>query len=99
MDRRTFVTLMGTAATSALLQSDASFADSPGEPMLGQTLATAKATTAFLSLLTPEQRDEVQFRFSAQPTATAAHFKGGLGGNVTFTGELYGQSMWFQLSR
>jgi Protein of unknown function (DUF3500) len=94
MDRRTFVTLMGTAATSALLQSSASFADSPGEPMLGQTVSIVKATTAFLNLLTPEQRDEVQFPFCVQPTATAAHFKGGLGGNVTFTGELYGQSMW-----
>jgi Protein of unknown function (DUF3500) len=94
MDRRTFVTLMGTAATSALLQSSASFADSPGEPMLGQTVAIVKATTAFLNLLTPEQRDDVQFPFSVQPSATAAHFKGGLGGNVTFTGELYGQSMW-----
>ena len=62
--------------------------------MLGQTVAIVKATTAFLNLLTPEQRDDVQFPFSVQPSATAAHFKGGLGGNVTFTGELYGQSMW-----
>jgi Protein of unknown function (DUF3500) len=36
----------------------------------------------------------VQFPLSPQPKATAAHFKGGMGGNITFTGELYSQSMW-----
>jgi hypothetical protein len=94
MNRRTFVTVIGTATTSALLRSRTSYAATSEEPVLGQTLAIVNATTALLGSLTPQQRDKVQFPFSVLPTATAAHFKGGLGGNVTFTGELYGQSMW-----
>jgi hypothetical protein len=62
--------------------------------MNSQTQAIVVTTRAFLDSLTQEQRDKVQFPFSAQPTATAAHFKGGMGGNMTFTGEQYGQAMW-----
>jgi len=93
MNRRMFFTLVGSATTSALLMSNASLA-APEESPLGQTHIIVQATKAFLGLLTPEQREQVQFTFSAQPSATAAHFKGGLGGNITFTGEQYGQAMW-----
>ena len=59
-----------------------------------QTQAIVVATRTFLDALTSEQREKVQFPFSLQPTATAAHFKGGMGGNMIFTGEQYGQAMW-----
>jgi hypothetical protein len=62
--------------------------------MNSQTQAIAIATTTFLNSLTPEQHEKVQFPLSSQLTATAAHFKGGMGGNMIFTGERYGQAMW-----
>ena len=62
--------------------------------MASQTQAIVAATTSFLNSLAPEQRGKVQFSFSRQPTAIATHFKEGMSGNVTFTGEQYGDAMW-----
>ena len=59
-----------------------------------QTQATVAAATAFLNTLSAEQRGKVQFSFAAQPKATAANFKGGMGGRMTFVGEQYGQAVW-----
>ena len=59
-----------------------------------QTQATVAAATAFLNTLSAEQRGKVQFAFAPQPTATAAKFKGGMGGRMTFVGEQYGQAVW-----
>jgi hypothetical protein len=64
------------------------------KPMTSQTQAIMSATNQFLAALSPDQRDKVQFAFSSQPAATAAHFKGGMGGNMVFTGEQYGDAMW-----
>lgn len=52
------------------------------------------ATKLFLSSLTSEQRQKAQFLFTPQKTATAARFKGGMGGRMTFVGEQYGQAVW-----
>ena len=59
-----------------------------------QTQATVAAATTFLKTLSAEQRGKVQFAFASQPTATAAKFKGGMGGRMTFLGEQYGQAVW-----
>lgn len=59
-----------------------------------QTQATVAAATAFLNTLSAEQRGKVQFAFAAPATATAAKFKGGMGGRMTFLGEQYGQAVW-----
>ncbi len=59
-----------------------------------QTKATVAAATAFLNTLSAEQRGKVQFAFAPQPAATAAKFKGGMGGRMTFLGEQYGQAVW-----
>jgi Protein of unknown function (DUF3500) len=93
MNRRRFFALMGSIATSALLRGRDGRAASE-QPVNSQTQAIVAATGAFLNALTPEQRDKVQFPFSSQLTATAAHFKGGMDGTMTFTGEQYGQAMW-----
>jgi Protein of unknown function (DUF3500) len=93
MNRRTLFALMGSVATSTLLRSSDSLA-APEQPMNSQTQAIVVATATFLNALTPEQRDNVLFPFSPQLTATPAHFKGGKGGNMTFTGEQYGHAMW-----
>jgi hypothetical protein len=49
---------------------------------------------AFLNTLTSEQRSEAQFIFAREPKAIAAHFKGGMRGDVDMIGEQYGQAMW-----
>ncbi len=59
-----------------------------------QTQAIVAATTAFLNSLSAAQREKVQFTFTPQKTATAAKFKGGMGGRMTFVGEQYGQAVW-----
>jgi len=93
MDRRAF--LMLSVATCALLcSSGLGLAASPDSAGAAQTKAIADAATAFLSLMNDEQRARIQFPFAAQPKATAAHFKGGLHGDVVFVGEQYGQAMW-----
>ncbi|MVN78857.1 DUF3500 domain-containing protein [Hymenobacter sp. HMF4947] len=59
-----------------------------------QTKATVAAAIAFLNTLSTEQRGKVQFAFAPQATASAAKFKGGMGGRMTFLGEQYGQAVW-----
>lgn len=59
-----------------------------------QTQNIVAATTAFLGSLSAAQREKVQFTFTPQKTATAAKFKGGMGGRMTFIGEQYGQAVW-----
>lgn len=59
-----------------------------------QTQATVTAAKAFLTTLSAEQRGKVQFAFTAPATATAAEFKGGMGGRMTFLGEQYGAAVW-----
>jgi hypothetical protein len=56
--------------------------------------AIVAATSDFLNSLGPAQREKVQFPFTAQQTATAAKFKGGMNGRMTFVGEQYGQAVW-----
>jgi Protein of unknown function (DUF3500) len=60
----------------------------------GQTHAIVAATTAFLNSLSAVQREKVQFPFTPPKTATAARFKGGMGGRMTFVGEQYGEAVW-----
>lgn len=59
-----------------------------------QTQTIVAATTAFLNSLSAAQRERAQFPFAPQNTATAAKFKGGIGGRMTFVGEQYGQAVW-----
>src|SRR4051812_18969366 len=59
-----------------------------------QTQAIVSATSEFLTLLTPEQRSKVLFEFGPSKHATAAKFKGGLNGQMTFVGEQYGKAVW-----
>lgn len=95
LNRRMALALTSSVALSALLRGTESGVAGP-LPVSGdaQTRAIVDATAAFLNVLTSEQREKLQFSFARQPTATAAHFKGGMGGNMTFTGEQYGQAMW-----
>src|SRR5882724_546081 len=59
-----------------------------------QTQAIVTATSAFLSLLSAEQRAKVQFPFVPLKTSSAAEFKGGMNGRMTFVGEQYGHAVW-----
>lgn len=59
-----------------------------------QTQKIAAAATRFLDRLDAAQRSAVLFRLAPQPQATAAHFKGGLRGDVVFTCEQYSGAMW-----
>ena len=52
------------------------------------------AANAFLNSLTPAQRGKVQFALPLGKTPTAASFKGGRGGQMTFVGEQYGDAVW-----
>ena len=61
---------------------------------LAQTQAIAAAAMAFLNTLDDGKRAGVQFPFAPQPRATAAHFKGGMHGDVDMIGEKYGQAVW-----
>jgi hypothetical protein len=58
------------------------------------TLAIVTATTAFLNSLGIDQREKVQFPFTPQKVATAARFRGGIDGRMTFVGEQYGKAVW-----
>jgi hypothetical protein len=60
----------------------------------GQTKEIVAAASVFLNSLDASQRAKVQFTFTPQKTATAAKFKGGMGGRMTFVGEQYGQAVW-----
>jgi Protein of unknown function (DUF3500) len=59
-----------------------------------QTQAIVTATRAFLDSLSADQRAQVQFPFTPQQTATAAHFTGGPNNHIAFVGEQYGQAVW-----
>jgi hypothetical protein len=59
-----------------------------------RTPAIVSATTAFMNLLSVDQRAQVQFPFTPQKTATAGSFKGGMNGRMTFVGEQYGKATW-----
>jgi hypothetical protein len=61
---------------------------------LTQTQAIAAAATVFLNTLDDRMRAGVQFPFAPQPLATAAHFKGGMRGNIDMIGERYGGAVW-----
>ena len=98
MKRRTILAFTSTAALCALIRGTrAGFAAPVQAEAYAQTQAIVAATVTFLSALAPEQREKVQFPFTRQPMATAAYFKGGVHGNVTFVGEQYGQAIWSDL--
>jgi Protein of unknown function (DUF3500) len=59
-----------------------------------ETRTIVAATTAFLNSLSAAQRTKVQFTFTPQERATAASFKGGMDGRMTFVGEQYGRAIW-----
>ena len=95
MDRRVLLSLTGSVAVGALVRSPrTSFANSEQSAGAAQTQAIVRAAAAFLDTLNLEQRAAVQFPFTVQPKATAAHFKGGRFGNVDMVGEQYGRAMW-----
>jgi hypothetical protein len=98
LKRRTILAFTSTAALCALIRgTHAGFVAPVQAEAYAQTQAIVAATLAFLGALAPEQREKVQFPFTRQPMATAAHFMGGLHGNVRFVGEQYGQAMWSDL--
>lgn len=95
MNRRDFLTLTGSVAMCALIPfTGPSFASPAPSAGAAQTQAIATAAAAFLQSLNDEQRAAVQFPFARQPKATAAHFKGGMRGDVDMVGEQYGQAVW-----
>ena len=59
-----------------------------------QTQLIVTATRAFLDSLSAGQRAQVQFTFTSQKTASAAHFTGGPNNRIAFVGEQYGQAVW-----
>jgi hypothetical protein len=59
-----------------------------------QTQAIVTATRTFLDSLSADQRVQVQFTFTLQQTATAAHFTGGPNNRTAFVGEQYSQAVW-----
>jgi hypothetical protein len=59
-----------------------------------RTHAIASAAAAFLAMLDEDQRTHLCFPFPSEQRATAAYFKGGMNGNITFVGEQLGRSMW-----
>jgi hypothetical protein len=98
LNRRTILALASSVALCALIRgARTGFAAPVQAEAYARTQAIVAATIAFLNALGPEQREKVQFPFTRQPMATAAYFKGGLHGNMTFVGEQYGQAMWSDL--
>jgi hypothetical protein len=98
LNRRTILALSSSVALCALIRGGRTGFAAPAQiEANAQTQAIVAATMAFLNALGPEQREKVQFPFTRQPMATAAYFKGGLHGNMTFVGEQYGQAMWSDL--
>jgi hypothetical protein len=59
-----------------------------------ETQRIVTATTSFLQSLDAEQRAKVVFPWTREKAATAASFKGGMNGQMSFVGEQYGKSMW-----
>ncbi|MFF9550770.1 DUF3500 domain-containing protein [Methylobacterium fujisawaense] len=95
MHRRNVLALTGSVALCALTSSTgSSLANAATSAGLAQTRLVAEAATLFLGALSDRQRIEVQRPFSPQPKATAAHFKGGMHGDLDMVGEQYGQAMW-----
>src|SRR5580692_2860885 len=98
LNRRTILALSSSVALCALIRGGRTGFAAPAQiEANAQTQAIVAATMAFLNALGTEQREKVQFPFTRQPMATAAYFKGGPHGNVTFVGEQYGQAMWSDL--
>jgi hypothetical protein len=94
MHRRSFLELSSSVALCAPIRTTkGSFAATAQSAGAAQTEAIA-TTTAFLTMLSNEQRTAVQFPFARQPKATAAHFKGGMRGDVDMIGEQYGRAVW-----
>ena len=95
MHRRAFLALTGSVAVCALLRSFGGGLANPAQGVgVAQTQAIATAATAFLNKLSDEQRAAVRFAFEPQPKATAAHFRGGMRGDVDMVGEQYGRAIW-----
>ena len=95
MDRRGFLALTGSVAMCAPVPfTGRGFAAPAQSAGAAQTTAIAAAVTAYLDMLSDEQRAGAQFPFTPQPRATAAHFKGGMRGDVDMVGEQYGRAMW-----
>ena len=95
MDRRDSLRLTGTACLIALMNGGSGRAAIPSNDQgLVQTKAIADAARSFLGTLGAEQRAEAQMPFTTQAVAMAAHFKGGLRGDVDMVGEQYGRAVW-----
>ena len=98
MNRRAILALAPSIALCALIRgARTGFAAPVQADGHAQTQAVVAATMAFLNALGPEQRANVQFPFTRQPMASAAYFRGGPHGNMTFVGEQYGEAMWSDL--
>lgn len=95
MDRRTFLA-RSSAVTMAALMSHThdAMAAEKNDAGLERTRAAATQAGAFLAMLDGDQRAKTAFPLIRQPVATAAHFKGGMRGDVDMVGEAYGDSMW-----
>jgi hypothetical protein len=79
----------------ALLRSSGGSLASPAQGAgVAQTQTIATAATAFLNTLSDEQQAAVRLAFEPQPKAIAAHFRGGMRGDVDMVGEQYGRAMW-----
>ena len=95
MHRRACLALAGSVAAGALAAyAGESFASSSSSAGATQTQTIVAAAAAFLDTLSGEQRAAVLFPFTPQPQASAAHFRGGMRGDVDMVGEQYGQAMW-----
>ncbi|WP_213741121.1 DUF3500 domain-containing protein [Bradyrhizobium sp. dw_411] len=96
--RRSSLALIALMVFSALIHGIVPcFAEPAPATGAARTQAIVDATNAFLNTLDAGQREKVQFPFVRPPTATAARFKGGRGGNATYVGEQYGQALWSDL--
>jgi hypothetical protein len=69
-------------------------AATPVPAAAAQTRAAVDAARAFLKTLSAAQQGKVQFPFAPQAKASAASFKGGKNGQMSFVGEQYGQAVW-----
>lgn len=64
------------------------------DPGPAQTARLVAAANVFLGRLTEVQRSQIRFRFDPGSTASAASFKGGINGRMSFVGERYGTAVW-----
>ena len=93
MTRRRAV-LKGSVGLFAMAGIDRGFAAISDAAGRERTELIAEAAIMFLESLDDAQRAAVQFPFTPQPRATAVNFRGGLRGNVLFTGEQYSGTVW-----